>query len=303
MLPQKTPKNQLIFECKNCDFISSNKKDYNKHLLTNKHKNQKIQQNTTKNPLLCDCGKSYKHRASLYNHKKKCETKKNDDTQNNQMKVDNKNLLEIKNLVKSMTNAKDTLEDKYNSVKEENRALVDKLVSIAEQPKTINNTKMTIKMYLDDKCNKAVNFNEFIENIELTMNDLMYTKDHGLSKGITNILINELKDMEQTERPIHCTDKKRLQFYIKDGDWKKNDIEDKMNDAVYNVSQKHFKKIVEWDNEHPYWKENDTESDEYMKMIQQCANPKTESERNFKHVMKNLSDTVSIQSKPDTFKE
>ena len=82
---------------------------------------------------------------------------------------------------------------------------------------------------------RALDLGANFEFSELTMNDLMYTKDHGLSKGITNILINELKDMEQTERPIHCTDKKRLQFYIKDGEWKKNDIEDKMNDAVYNV--------------------------------------------------------------------
>ena len=71
--PQKTPK-KYICEC--CDFECSNKKDYTRHISTRKHK---IQQNTTniqheKTPdaYSCECGKSYNHRASLYNHKKKC---------------------------------------------------------------------------------------------------------------------------------------------------------------------------------------------------------------------------------------
>ena len=32
------PKNPLIFSCEICDYITSNKKDYNKHINTTKHK-------------------------------------------------------------------------------------------------------------------------------------------------------------------------------------------------------------------------------------------------------------------------
>ena len=71
-LPQKTP---TFFECKKCDFITSNLKDYNRHLSTRKHENTTKYNNfTPKNPRLftCECGKSYPYRSSLYNHKKKC---------------------------------------------------------------------------------------------------------------------------------------------------------------------------------------------------------------------------------------
>ena len=41
---KKTPKNPKIYTCKICDFLSSNKKDFKKHILTRKH------QNNVKNP-------------------------------------------------------------------------------------------------------------------------------------------------------------------------------------------------------------------------------------------------------------
>ena len=58
------------YSCEICDYHSGNKKDYNKHIQTNKH----IQLNTTEiqpASYRCVCGKTYEHRASLYNHKKK----------------------------------------------------------------------------------------------------------------------------------------------------------------------------------------------------------------------------------------
>ena len=74
-MSQKIPK---YFYCENCKYKTVSKKDFNKHILTAKHKNTT---NTTKkspkNPITinhysCECGKSYLHRASLFNHKKKC---------------------------------------------------------------------------------------------------------------------------------------------------------------------------------------------------------------------------------------
>ena len=47
-------------------------------------------------------------------------------------------------------------------------------------------------------------------------NDLQYTRDNGYIKGITNIFVKNLCEMPATSRPIHCSDKKNLQFYVKD---------------------------------------------------------------------------------------
>jgi hypothetical protein len=71
------PKKPLNFCCEKCDFNTCNKKDYSRHLLTAKHKNTyKLLPNTyaenTPNQFVCECGINYKHRQSLYNHKKKC---------------------------------------------------------------------------------------------------------------------------------------------------------------------------------------------------------------------------------------
>ena len=64
------------FCCEICDYKTIRKSQYNRHLLTAKHKNNEnttnIQQNTTeKSSNICVCGKKYTHRASLFNHKKK----------------------------------------------------------------------------------------------------------------------------------------------------------------------------------------------------------------------------------------
>ena len=66
------------FECKDCDYKTCNRKDFKKHLDTKKHKfnkcnnyNKCINLSPVRN-MVCVCGKSYNHRASLYNHKKHC---------------------------------------------------------------------------------------------------------------------------------------------------------------------------------------------------------------------------------------
>ena len=40
-------------------------------------------------------------------------------------------------------------------------------------------------------------------------------------KGITNIFVKNLKDIKPVNRPIHCSDKNKLEFYVRDKDkWK-----------------------------------------------------------------------------------
>ena len=87
----KMPKNAPIFSCEHCDFVCSKESNYNAHLLTRKHK---IRTNTNENmpkvakAYFCECGKSYKHASSLWNHKNKCDnTQENTD---NSLTVTNK---------------------------------------------------------------------------------------------------------------------------------------------------------------------------------------------------------------------
>ena len=285
MSPNKNP---LKFYCENCDYNTSNKKDFNKHVKTIKHKSYiNPTRKIPKKLFSCECGKLYKHSSTLYAHKKKCKyvIPKQDDAV----------------MVKEMINNPDEkITSQYinmiDKLTQDNMKLVNTLATIAKEPKTVNN-KMTINMYLNDKCSDAIDFLKFIEDIQISRAQLMYTKEFGLAKGVTNVIIKELKEMEETERPIHCTDKKRQQFYIKDGNWKKDDIEDTMNKAVYGLSHKHFAELQEWDKEHDK-AENETEDNLYLDIAKQCANTKDEAEKNAKKVMKAISDKIELNIKP-----
>ena len=75
-LSQKIPSEW--YTCIQCDYNTFHKNDFNKHLLTSKHKrlintNQNSQKNPIDNLYMCDCGKSYKHTSSLWKHKKICQ--------------------------------------------------------------------------------------------------------------------------------------------------------------------------------------------------------------------------------------
>ena len=79
------------FVCEICNINTNNKKDYLKHLSTTKHKStDKIlttEEIKSPNKFLCSCGKDYKHRQSLFTHKKNCneddDEKEDDDIANN----------------------------------------------------------------------------------------------------------------------------------------------------------------------------------------------------------------------------
>ena len=89
MITECPPKKPNVFHCKNCDFITSNKKDYNRHLLTKKHAANQYLTNEGTNgdsftqktqPNCCEnCGKIYKSRNGLWCHKKKCKVEKTDE--------------------------------------------------------------------------------------------------------------------------------------------------------------------------------------------------------------------------------
>jgi hypothetical protein len=78
MLKKMPPKTSKIFECKVCDFTSSKESEYNRHLLTGKHKQLTSIENVNNNAkvLSCDlCSKHYFSRVGLWKHAKVC-TKK-----------------------------------------------------------------------------------------------------------------------------------------------------------------------------------------------------------------------------------
>ena len=116
---------------------------------------------------------------------------------------------------------------------------------------------MNINIYLNEHCKNAMNLTDFVENVKVSLEDLLYTKNHGYVKGISNIFVKQLKDMEPTQRPIHCSDKKRLQFYVKDDNkWEKDNSNEKIDKSIDKITKKQILAIKLWEKEHPNYLED-----------------------------------------------
>ncbi len=299
-LPQKTPK---FFECKNCDFTTSNLKDYNRHLSTRKHENTtKYNTFTPKNPRLfaCECGKSYPYRSSLYNHRKKCkilEKNESTDTEN----IDYKKMFlsmvkENKDLCTNIITRQNELNEKISMTNINNQIIGDN--------NTINKNKLNINIFLNEQCKDALTMNEFIDKIKITLDDLLVTKDRGLTEGVSNIFIENMNKLSLYERPMHCTDVKRETVYIKcNGEdkgtnWLQDSKNTQLKEALKKVSQVQQKSLDKWTREHPNWMENPALQQEYMKLVKNCTDDLQENKREEKVIKKvcnkvYLGDTVT----------
>ena len=111
---------------------------------------------------------------------------------------------------------------------EKNQELQTQLLELAKEPKTIiqkqHNNSFNLNNFLNIQCKDAMNLSDFLEQLKVTFNDLIYLGDHGFIKSVQNTFVKQLKDLDQTKRPIHCTDRKRKTLYVKDENkWEKDD--------------------------------------------------------------------------------
>ena len=218
-----------IFVCEKCEYNTTNKKDYNKHLQTKKHNDKhNITYTETQTLYHCECGKVYKYLSGLSRHKKKC------------------NYTEIEE--SSSYNAEEYIEDEDKKdmklllmeLIKSNKDVQEKLVEIAKQPKTVNNT-FNLNNFLNVQCKDAMNLSEFLDSITLRFEDLVYLSNHGFVDSIQDTFIKNLATLDQHIRPIHCTDQKRKNFVVKEDDrWHKKDSEGLICDAFHSMNKKQY---------------------------------------------------------------
>ena len=289
-----------FYICEKCNYKSKNKSDYNIHCLTIKHKrltNAKntniISENLAKNEYICCCGKIYKHQSSLSKHKKLCNYNKEE-----QIIESNENKDELKSLIiKIMTDNS----EKMNFLMNENKELRNQLKRQNQQiteliPKVGNNNntlkqKFNINVFLNEKCKDALSMDEFIEKIEISMKDLLTTREKGQVQGISNIIIENINKLSLYERPLHCTDKKRETLYIKNQEWEKDDNREYIGKALKKVESKQIKNIKIWLDKHPDYMNIPEQQEEFAKLISECG--KSVDEYGEK-IVKNLCNNVYV---------
>jgi hypothetical protein len=276
-----TPKLPMNFACETCDFFTCNKKDFDRHNKTTKHKinqNQPISPNfTPKNPLACACGKIYKDKSGLWRHKKNCKIEENDtniqteepkDISINEIDKEQLILMLIKQnseLIKETSEFKNIMMEQQNMMME-----VIKNGTHNTTHTNSHNKSFNLQFFLNETCKNAMNINEFVDSLQLQMSDLENVGEVGYIEGISSIIIKKLNTMDITERPIHCTDKKRETMYIKDENkWEKEDEKHlKMHKMVRKVANKNINLISEFQKLHPEWKKCSSKyADQHNKIV------------------------------------
>lgn len=296
-LSQKIPKE---FYCENCDYLSCNKKDYEKHLITRKHKyNDKMMTNNYQElkdepkTYSCQCGKIYKYRQGLHFHKKTCNYKspveQNINT-NSQFQI-------ILELIKDNKEIKDFL-------LEQNKQVIE-LAKLAGSHNTTNShNKFNINMFLNEKCKDAINISDFVSQLKIEISDLEETGRLGFADGISKIFINGLNQLEYYYRPIHCNDSKREILYIKDSDkWTKEEPDKPiLTKAIKEVAYKNMKQITEWQKMHSNYNDpTSKENDKYLQIVceSMSGSSKEESNKNYHKIIRKLAKETII---PDAIK-
>jgi hypothetical protein len=153
---------------------------------------------------------------------------------------------------------------------------------------------------LNEQCKDALNITDFMKSIQVNMNDLIQTGKLGYVDGMSRIFVNALKDMDVTERPIHCTDIKRETVYIKDQDkWEKDeDNKDKLKKTIRTIENKNLKMLPKWQEENPEHRNLESKkSNEFMELSITALGGQDDKEKSEKKIMKNILKEVILEKK------
>jgi len=288
-----------IYKCDKCDYSTSRRFNYLKHIKTDKHKSlllgdtPEMSDSSPPNPdntsghRCPNCDRKYMAQRSLWRHSKQCQSSSNPETVdkgafdifkttiaelNKMNQIQNSQMMQMfaafieasKNMIVSSQQASQAT-NTTNSTTTNNLTVNGDITNTNNS----NNKTFNLNMFLNETCKDAMNMSDFVKTIELDTEDMQNVGAHGYVKGVSNILINNLEKTDIHKRPIHCSDSKRDVLYIKDDDkWERDSINStKLINAVKAVDHKNYMMINEWAKQHPECEHSFTPAnDTYMKL-------------------------------------
>lgn len=291
LMPKMPNKNY----CKYCDFECSKQSNFIKHTTTSKHikRYNKIQQDTnmiqkdilTSKTYKCHCGKAFFYHSGLWRHKKTC--------------IDNE-YIEIEKIVSANNEPTDKelmmLLIKENS---EMKKMMMEIIKNGTHNTNSHNKTFNLQFFLNEQCKDAINITDFVNSIQLQLEDLEETGRLGYVDGISRVVIKNLDDMNTHKRPIHCSDSKREILYIKDNNqWiKENENKDTIIKIIKQVANKNIKNIPEWVKAHPDCLNSESkQNDKYLKIVSNSmsGSTKEEQQNNINKIISKIAKRVII---------
>lgn len=307
-------KNGITFYCDYCDHFSYRKYNFERHLLSTKHKRYKkdykiehIEVNGVSQKIItkhneqydCECGKKYNHQTNLIRHKKtNCKLKDknesiNDIEKDNKIKFIENELIEKK---ENEINYKEMIITLINENKEMRKTISELVPKVGNSitNNITNNANFNLNIFLNEQCKDALNIDDFINQIEVSLPNLLLTKDKGLIDGISSIFIENMNKLSLYERPVHCTDLKRETLYVKQDEWKKDSDNNVVKSAIKKVSQLQSKNIKKWSSQNPDYLTKPEKQEEFIKLIKHTTD---DLEGKHEKIIKNICKNVYINEK------
>jgi hypothetical protein len=299
-------KNHKEYFCQNCDYITSNKSDYEKHCKTIKHKNATLAMTIddfsihlsqiSQNEYTCKCGKKYRDNSGLWKHKKKCTPEKNAVNNNCEpFNVTPELVIEIIKQNQELQKQNNELQKQMLEVIKNGTVKTTNSNNTNSHNKTFN-----LQFFLNEECKDALNITEFVSSIKVQLEDLETTGRLGYVEGVSRIINKNLNELDQTKRPIHCSDAKREVLYIKNDDqWvKENETKPLLTKAIKQIANENIKQISEWRKKYPDCTDSDSrKNDLYLNIVSNAMSGCTVEEQttNYEKIITKVAREVVIE--------
>ena len=183
---------------------------------------------------------------------------------------------------------------------DQNKTLQKQIVELSKERNIIvnntNNNQFNLNFFLNEQCKDAVNISDFVNSLEITMDDLTYTRDQGLVEGISKVMIDGLKQIDLYKRPIHCTDQKRDTIYIRDNhQWARDEGNARMRQVFVDIANKEYFAVKKWMDLHPGWETNSRLQDFHHKMIRNVLHEIKDDPIGERKIMKSIERETFIE--------
>lgn len=246
-----------IYECVLCDFTCSKKSNYSAHLLTLKHKVSILETEKMPNYVCSNCGKAYKTKSGNWKHERDCKNAARSTVMN--LLDDNKDLRLL--LLKQQQESQTLLDH----IKEQHKQIQDLIPRIGN----VTNQQFNLNVFLNEQCKDAVNWDEFMQQLEWSVKDLELSPDR-----IMKMIYDRIEDLGIYKRPIHCLNMKQKRLCIKnENHWERNPqkVQDTLQKTNQMMHHKYKELLKEWEEEHPQWHTNERDIEQYTMIVSNMA--------------------------------